>query len=180
MGLAEPCGLACPRELVGTHAYDNDDDNFDYQGNEYDEEATFVASILDNFREYVQKMETMPYYLPTTVKKAIRLMIKLRKSSAALETYEDIMEWHLHESNLVERHKKITGTQYFISRKKLFEMLWKRYNFWGNVNISRHIVLPSSGAKVKITNNSAMWCLQSLLTDPRLTDQDYLFHDNDP
>jgi hypothetical protein len=49
-----------------------------------------------------------------------------------------------------------------------------------NLNIIRKVTLPSSHAHAKIIKNSFQWCLQSLLTDPRIVAEDYLFFDDDP
>jgi hypothetical protein len=48
------------------------------------------------------------------------------------------------------------------------------------VNIVEEIVLPFLHTKVKIVKNNAEWCMESLLTDPRIVDDDYLFWGNDP
>jgi hypothetical protein len=96
-----------------------------------------------------------------------------------LGAYEDIMQWHF---NAIRRNRHVTyvGNDCPISREKLLKKLFKRYNMEGFVNCSCQITLPSSGAKVKIMTNSMEWCLQSLLTDPSIADDDYLFHNNDP
>jgi hypothetical protein len=48
------------------------------------------------------------------------------------------------------------------------------------LNIIQEIKLPFSLATARIVTNSASWCIHSLLTDPRITDNDFLFHNNDP
>jgi hypothetical protein len=48
------------------------------------------------------------------------------------------------------------------------------------LNIIQEIKLPFSLATAWIVTNSASWCIQLLLTDPRITDNDYLFHNNNP
>jgi hypothetical protein len=110
---------------------------------------------------------------------AIDLLYQLRKRNMPLGAYEDIMQWHF---NAIRRNRHVTyvGNDCPISREKLLKKLFKRYNMEGLVNCSCQITLPSSGAKVKIMTNSMEWCLQSLLTDPSIADDDYLFHNNDP
>jgi hypothetical protein len=44
----------------------------------------------------------------------------------------------------------------------------------------KELKLPVSKAKVKITRHNAWDCIESLLTDPRVTDDDYNFRDNNP
>jgi hypothetical protein len=64
--------------------------------------------------------------------------------------------------------------------KKIFSLLGNRYNMAQKVNIVEEIVLPFSHTKVKLVKNNAEWCMESLLTDPRIVDDDYLFWGNDP
>jgi hypothetical protein len=67
-----------------------------------------------------------------------------------------------------------------LKREKVFSSLFKWYNMLDNLNIIRKITLPSSHAHAKIITNSFQWCLQSLLTDPRKVDHDYLFFNDNP
>jgi hypothetical protein len=48
------------------------------------------------------------------------------------------------------------------------------------LSIIQEMKLPFSLATARIVTNSASWCIQSLLTDPHITDNDFLFHNNDP
>ena len=68
----------------------------------------------------------------------------------------------------------------YISRSMLFKKLILRYNLAGKVNIVKAITLPSSRAQARIIKNDAKSMLQSLLTDPRILDEDYLFFNDDP
>ena len=44
----------------------------------------------------------------------------------------------------------------------------------------KQLVLPHSGAKIKVVCLQARHCVWQLLADPRLTDDDFCFYDNDP
>ena len=57
-------------------------------------------------------------------------------------------------------------------------MSW--YALVGKVNIIKELVLPSSRARAKIVKNDTKAMIQSLLTDPRILDEDYLFFNDDP
>jgi len=50
----------------------------------------------------------------------------------------------------------------------------------GTTSKRKSLALPSSAATVKIILHDAMASFESLLTDPRIKDEDYLFFDNDP
>ena len=60
-------------------------------------------------------------------------------------------------------------------------MLKERYNYdetkW---NMVKEITLLHSRARAKIVCNDAQAVLESLLTDPRIRDEDYCFFNNDP
>jgi hypothetical protein len=66
---------------------------------------------------------------------------------------------------------------FFKSVKKILSMLLgNHYNMaHQKVNIVKEFVLPYSHLKVKIVKNNAKLCMESLLTDPRIVDDDYLF-----
>jgi hypothetical protein len=59
-------------------------------------------------------------------------------------------------------------------------MLRKRYNRGDGYGNKTSIVLPSTKAKAKIVWNDAQMVIQSLLTDPRIAPNDYLFFEDDP
>ena len=48
----------------------------------------------------------------------------------------------------------------------------------GRYNIKKEITLPSLAVTVKIVHHDAMASFESLLTDPRIKDEDYLFFDS--
>lgn len=115
---------------------------------------------------------------------AIKLMHQLRQSKAPLSLYEGIMQWH---KESIENTPSLTAfassitPQMHITRESLFKKLFNRYNMTDpQLNRSSHIFLPHSQSSVEIITNDLGWCMQSLLTDPSICDEDYLFHNNDP
>ena len=68
----------------------------------------------------------------------------------------------------------------FLSHEKLFKLLRQWYNMDKNYCNITKITLPSSKAVANIVWNDAKSVLESLLTDPRITDDDYNFFNNDP
>ncbi len=107
---------------------------------------------------------------------AIQLMDLLKRKKATLDTYDDVMKWHLQfkEEDDSQRHKPV------LSRKKMIAMLAKCYHFPKELVYHRQIVLPHSGAKVNIIYNDARELTVSLLTDPRFGDDNWLHFDDDP
>ena len=135
--------------------------------------------------DFVQYCEQYPQkFLPFFTKPeetAIKLLSILRKTKASLETYEAVMMWHYCASGVLDEHQGFSDNSDYISRQKMFKALKMRYNFdETKYNIIKEITLPSSRAKAKMVINDAAAVFQSLLTDPRIQDEDYLFFDNDP
>ena len=108
---------------------------------------------------------------------AIKLCSRLRRGKSSLQAYEEIMLWHFEATDSAPEGGKLSQHPDFISRRVLFSHLSRRYNLHGNVNESEVIILPSSGASARMVRNRIEFCLQSLLTDPRIVDDDYLFFD---
>ena len=158
----------------------------DEDANESDSDADTADSlvidqqIVRSFREYCVIAEKYFVPLNTKERKAIRLMSELRKTKASLDTYDTIMEWHLKETKELRPHEKMGETYSFLSRKKMFTALRKRYNMTNKYNLVKKIVLPASKARVNIVYNDARAVLESLLTDPNIRDEDYLFFNEDP
>ncbi len=111
---------------------------------------------------------------------AIRLLDTLRKSSAALKTYENVMHWHFVSNGDICQHQPVHNCSKFISREKLFDNLQKRYNYTDGYRNITKIVLPSSKSKAGIVWHDAKACMISLLTDPQITAKDYLFFGDGP
>lgn len=170
--------------------YDNDD-NFAYDDNEdmADEDNNADENndsydpkeeLMHQFREYCEEAK---HFLPFTRRQriAIQCMEALRKTKASLLTYDAIMKWHLRATGELGEFENAGETPEFISRKKLIKLLKKRYNieeeFYG---IQKTIQLPTSNTCVTVVTNDAGTMIRSLLTDPRVSDDDYLFFDNDP
>ena len=141
------------------------------------------ASILDNFRKYVEnnpKNEKHRRAFERKYIRAIRIMSILRKTDASLSTYKSVMEWHFHESGELRPYAPLSQTPEYISHERLFTKLKARYNIQEESIKVMDVVLPSSSAKVRIVKSDFKACLVSLLTDPRIMDDDYLFYKDNP
>lgn len=135
-----------------------------------------------NFKEYCQRARgTTPFTKAQS--RAVRLLDTLKRKRAPLDTYDELMDWHHREKgDIKEREslKHVANVDEYISRAKMVEILKDRYNMRGKFPKQEAINLPNSKAKVILTVHQAWDCVESLLTDPRVNDDDYSFHDGDP
>jgi hypothetical protein len=160
----------------------DDEDSVLYENSD-DESNTGVVPEEERmlqFREYCAKAKK---FMPFSKEEcdAINCMVALRKTKASLGTYSAVMEWHLKATGALAKWGRLGECEDYISREKLIRDLKERYNieerFYG---IEHTIELPSSHSCVKIITNDAATSIRSLLTDPRVTDEDYLFFYNNP
>ena len=136
-------------------------------------------TIRANFIYYCQFAEEFVNF-PPDKEAAIKLMHALRQTKASLDTYNTIMEWHLKSNGDIHPHESLGSTKQYLSRDKLFKELRIWYNMTEGINNVSQIVLPSTKAKVNIVWSQAHVVIQSMLTDPRIRGNDYLFFDNNP
>ena len=137
------------------------------------------TSMLDNFQSYLKEALDFAHFSGKQ-EAAIKLLLHLRRTKASLDTYEVLMRWHLETVGRLNPKESLYKSPHFISRDKLYKELKIRYNRhlgYGNVT---EIILPSSKAKVKIVWNESKLVIQSLLTDPRVQPEHYLWFNDDP
>ena len=114
-------------------------------------------------------------------KRSVKLVDLLRRKKAPMDTYEEVMTWFYESTGKISGDQGLDAMKYdYIGRKKLMKDLKERYNMSDKFAIKRPIVLPYSRQRVELICHNAWGCIESLLTDPRVTDDDYLFYDNDP
>jgi hypothetical protein len=147
--------------------YGADDDTSQSSEESRDTESGSVApdtdpvcsEALDNFREYVKWM--IREYLPFDKHEvaAIRLLDLLRRKRATLDTYEEVMEWHLRTSGMLQPAMKLGDYVHYHSRKSIIKKLQLRYNGLADYDKpkipkplfnTKHTVLPVSKAKVEL------------------------------
>ena len=164
-----------------------DDDDEDSEDSEEEEEEPKKDPRAPNtemrakFRKYCrhQKRDIQPMTKETAT--SIRLVDTLRKKKAPLNAYEEVMEWHLRETLpwFNEEHTLQHTPDYF-TRPTLMKRVAKRYNVGPLFPKSETVRLPFSKSKVNIPYTDAADCIVSLLTDPRIDDDNYSFYDDDP
>lgn len=149
----------------GIGAGDDDDNNA--------EEATEANKHLHQFRQYVEDVRNNFREFDRYEVASLELMHLLMKKGASLETYDAVMQWHM----------DVTGDRnpsHFHSRHKMMGKLRTRYNLPKEYLKEKHITLPHSGAHCKLVYHDARDAIVSLLTDPRLADDDFLHFDDNP
>lgn len=138
------------------------------------------TAMRDAFYDFVAQRGTA--YMPFTNKEktAIQCLSVLKSKKAPLNSYQPVMEWHLKASRKMRQDATLRDNLDFIGRDAMLMRLAKRYNMEGKRPYERRTTLPVSGHSVKITCHDALEQIQSLLTDPRIKDEDYLFYNDDP
>ena len=136
-------------------------------------------TMRKSFQDYVLKQQTTLQFTKNEVA-AIQLLSTLRKTKASLNTYESVMDWHLKTVGNIHPTQTVKQSNDFISRERLFKTLRERYKYDKMYHQVTPITLPHSKAKAQIVWNDAKECISSLLTDPRITDNDYLFFEDNP
>lgn len=149
-------------------------------GAEDDLEEGPITHIRDQFIEYAEHKAKNHVPLDAAERRSIRLMAALRKKKVALNGYQEIMEWHLKDSGLLREHESVKTSPHYVGREVMINRLKARYNFANKFPFERKVKLPTSGAVVKLTCHDAGSVIQQLLTDPRLQDSNYVFHDDNP
>jgi hypothetical protein len=112
-----------------------------------------------------------PIYQPSAI--LYQVNDYLTHNKGPLDTYEDVMEWHLMTTGA--KHEKLRDVTRYLSRPRLLLTSKKVQHTRQILCIIKPITLPSSKAYVRMVCNDASACLQSIMTDPRLDKADYLF-----
>ena len=132
------------------------------------------------FKEYVEDASKRFKHLTESEQRAIKIMRILIKKRAPLDTYQAVMAWHLQELGLLAWDEPVGQSPHFISREILMPRLRKRYHMDHQYAKPVTITLPHSKSKVVVWKKLARDNVLSLLTDPRWTDNDWLYFEDDP
>ena len=162
---------------VSADYYSSEEESFDETESHISVQC--VQEIRANFNKYIASARTKVGQFDQKTIDAINLLQKLRQTKSSLQTYESIMDWHLRAVGAMHYTQSVTDCNLFVNRKQLYSKLRERYNIHGMKNITR-LTLPHSKSRATIIWNDAEAVLQSLLSDPRITDEDYDFIDDNP
>lgn len=154
-----------------------------HHNNEEEEPETLEGPIVDNrlsFREYCMNAKEHFAPLDSDQQAAIRLLDILRRKKAPLDAYDEVMTWHLREKGTLLPGETAGQSGCFTGRDALIKFLTKRYHMVEKFPFVKSIVLPHSHASVNVVCYKASEQVESLLTDPRLQDDDLSFYDDNP
>ena len=135
---------------------------------------------LTHVRNYIKEAVNKHMPFSADEERLVKLMLLLRKKGATLDTVDEVMTWHLRETGVLKEWMRPSNTDQFISRKVMFTKLKKRCNAPRELFMKTEVMLPSIKRKVNVIHFDAKQRVIQLLTDPRLSDDDYLHHNNDP
>ena len=144
------------------------------------EEDGPITFVRDQFKAYAEEMGKMKHSFSPAEACSIRLLHLLQKKGAALNTYPELMQWHLRESHAMEDCDQLQDCRDYMSRERIMKRLKTRYNMRNKYPYRKKIKLPVSGTIIRMTLHHPGAVLQSLLTDPRIGDDDYCFFGDDP
>ena len=164
--------------------YDEDDDDMSVAsvaGSEPNAaEPEPNTQMMEEFAEFVDKHSDNHLRLTNAEKTSIRLLDVLKRKKTPLNAFPEMLEWHLKETGHLEEHETLKDSTAHTHRGPLLEKLMKRHNLTGLWPKERKVTLPSSKVVASIPCRDAKECILSLLTDPRLKDEDYLFWGDNP
>jgi hypothetical protein len=72
----------------------------------------------------------------------------LLRKKASLDTYQEVMTWHLQERGLLADRESTGKSSHFVSRESLLQYLRKRYHMDGQYAKPCDVFLPHSKSKV--------------------------------
>ena len=137
-------------------------------------------TMRDQFREYATYMRHHSGPLAPEEITSIKLLNILKEKKAPLNTFEDLMVWHLVAKGELKEGQKLGDHPGYCGRNTLLKKLKKCYNMDKKFAFKTKVKLPHSGQWVELTRHDFLQMVQSILTDPNLKDEDFDFTDNDP
>ena len=147
----------------------NDDTDETETGNHIEEGPD--DAILEEFTRYVEDSSFHTCNLTPEEVAGIQLLDILIKQRAPLRIYDAIYKWHCNNTHVTT----------YKTKKTLLKGLEERYGMEKQrPKVITKMVLPHSKSVIDLVYHDFDQQLKSLLTDPRIEDDDYLFFDNDP
>ena len=150
----------------------------------------YLDYAITNFRPF-QKKDIL----------ATKLLDALRRKRACMDTYEAVLTVCFTHFGMIKEHQGLGEAVDYVSRTTMMrrlalrcnmhplmrvqeELLWKQQGKRKvkqmPLYLEKPMVLPFSGASVDVIHFDFREKLVSLLTDPRLTDNDFFHFQNDP
>ena len=179
--LAEERDDFLPEDRYEVEDVDEEEGDEEEEEEEEDEQLPifqpgFVMGEYDPDPEPLRKFQAFANHayhnftdIPPEYKAGIELMNLLIEARAPLVVYDRVSNWHSANSLCKRR----------VSREQLLKFLNDRYYGHGRMpKLSAKVTLPHSQARVRLAVSDVMENLVSMLTDPRIEDDDYLLKDN--
>ena len=143
----------------------------------YNPDAAPFRATLEQFTRCKHEGDNKYSPLTPEFRAAIELMDILDKEGAPISAYEKIMEWHV--KNSVCPTCEVT-TQEKVTVKSLLKRLRERYNMEDLMAYKVRTYLPHAGVNLDVPCHDFGAMVRDLLSDPRISNDDYLFFNNDP
>ena len=170
--------------VFGDNSAEDDDESFVTAASEFTRSSTDGSTsstegstakepdrtIMDQFDQYVEWATNNTLDLDNNTEAGIALMHTLGNKRAPLNLYDAIYDWHMEHLDAKKS----------MSRKKLMTKLSKRYNMEDKAPKIKKATLPFSKITVSLVVHDMFQQIQSILTDPRIKPEDFLFFDGDP
>ena len=112
------------------------------------------------------------------MRSCIKLLDVLKRKKTSLDTFNDILLWHLRETSTIQAHETIADAPGYFRRETWIKKLKTRYNMENKFPYYKEVQLPGTGTYVHLVCHHFLEMVESLLTDPRISDNDYLFGDD--
>jgi len=146
------------------------DDSDDGESNGNAEEVP-DTSIMEQFTQYIEEAMQNTCNLAPVEVAGIQLLDILIKQRAPLRIYDAIYKWHCQNTHVTT----------YKTKKALLEGLEKRHGMEKQrPKVINKMILPHSKSVIDLVYHDFEQQLKSLLTDPRIAEEDYLFFNNDP
>ncbi len=127
-------------------------------------------TAMSDFYDYCERAKVDYVSFDADMRAAVELMSLMNSKGGSLALYEAISQWHL-------RHPKSLKS---IAAPKLHSTLIERYHMEGTMPYEVETKLPFSNETVNLACHDALAQMKDLLTDPRISKNDYLFWNGDP
>lgn len=137
-------------------------------------EVEIESSFLETFDAYAAWGKQNCESLEDEELAGAELLETIHRKRAPLNTYEAICKWRKKYSK-----EPVHEKQDYIPRETLITKLLQRYNIKDCMPFKKKVKV-ASGDVIELVLHSFEAQLMSLLTDPRLVDDDYLFFNEDP
>ena len=155
-----PMGEAGPADGVGEEHAEKEDKN---------------RKAYDKFHQYIVSSMEERIGLNADQKASICLLQLLLQKKAPLDSYQEVMRWHLEQRGILRDGEGLGHCPNFISRERLLQDLRKRYYLEDMEAKETKVFLPHSRCEVSVWRKQARDNILSILTDPRWNDDDWLF-----